>query len=421
MQKITYYAYILVQFYYICCKAGLLEELLEISERLVNDVSLSFKRYLAPVLYEENRLIGIKGARGTGKTTMLLQYLADKGVSSSYGAYFSLDELYFTSHTLVDTVKTFHQGGGKIVLLDEVHKYPGWAREIKNIYDRYSDLKIIFTGSSIMDITKQEGDLSRRAVMYELKGLSYREYLALFHGISLPLLDLEQLISPERHKLRKQFPTDFNPLAYFKEYLQYGYYPFSYSGKESYFQRLRQLVRTIVEYDMAEMKGFDIRHAKKMLRLLYIIAQQVPFKPNVNKLALKTDIHRNTINNYLYFLHDARLIYLLHQKGQSMATLQKPEKIFMDNPNLLYALSEDTPSIGTIREVFFNNQMGANFTLNHASQTDFVVDNKYYFEIGGKHKTSKQLDGLSQAWVVKDDIEYPVANSLPLWMFGFLY
>ena len=396
-----------------------MEKLIEISRYLIQAVSLTFRRYLFDQIDWDARLIAIKGARGTGKTTMLLQWLAEQNQPPWQAVYFSMDELYFVSHTLVDTAATFRQHGGKVMVLDEVHKYKDWAREIKIIYDRYADLKVIFTGSSIIDITRQEGDLSRRALFYELKGLSYREYLSLHHGISFPSYSLSQLLD-RQHQWSTDFPSVFRPLALFKDYLQYGYYPFSVEGYSSYYQRLRQMVRLIVEYDMAEVKGFDIRHAQKLLQLLHVVAQQVPFSPNIKSLAEKTRIHRNSINNYLYFLHEARLIHLLYPKGYSVAVLQKPEKIYLENTNLLYALSDEEPSVGTVRVVFFNNQISIDHVAFQSQYADFEIDGRH-FEVGGRHKNKKQLKGAQQGWVVKDDIEYPVGHSLPLWIFGFLY
>lgn len=397
-----------------------MEDLLAISNRLVARAPAGFKRYLFDQIRWESRLIGLKGARGTGKTTLLLQWLKQLGLPENQAAYFSLDEMYFTANSLVETARAFYQQGGKILVLDEVHKYPSWSREVKNLYDRYDDLKIVFTGSSIIDMSRQEGDLSRRAVMYELKGLSYREYLAWQHQLIFPALDLQKLLSGKM-SISKLFPADFKPLAYFQEYLKYGYYPFYKTDKPGYYLRLGQLARTIVEYDMAELKGFDIRHAKKMLQLLYVVAQQVPFRPNIQSLAQKTGIHRNSINNYLYFLHEARLIHLLHAAGISVTTLQKPEKIYLENTNLLYALSEEKPSTGSLRETFFANQLSVRHLVQHSPKADFEIDHTYSFEIGGKGKSGKQITGLPEARIVKDDIEYPVGRSIPLWLFGFLY
>ena len=223
------------------------------------------------------------------------------------------------------------------------------------------------------------------------------------------------------NSLRAHFPADFRPLAYFKDYLIQGYYPFYQEYQHTYPDRIRQIARAIVENDMAELKGFDIRHAKKMLQLLYVIAQQVPFKPNINRLSDKTKLHRNTIINYLHFLDNARLISLLFAYGYGTSTLQKPEKVYLQNTNLLYALSETPPDVGTVREVFFNNQLRTKHHVGYTAQTDLVVDRRYHFEVGGKNKGRKQIEGLTDAWVVKDDIEYPVGSSVPLWLFGFLY
>lgn len=397
-----------------------MEDLLLNSENLLNRVSLTFRRYLYFQINWNNRLIGIKGSRGTGKTTMLLQWLKEVDIPTRQKAYFSLDDIFFTGNSLVETAKLFYQQGGKILVLDEVHKYPTWAQEIKNLYDRFHDLKVVFTGSSIIDISKQEGDLSRRALMYELKGLSYREFLDFQYGIKFPKLSLEEILTSEGI-VRKKFPQEFKPLANFQEYLRFGYYPYQAEDRLGYFHRLRQQTRLIVEYDMAELKGFDIRHAKKMMQLLFVVAQQVPFKPNINSLAEKTGIHRNSINNYLYFLQEARLLTLLYPAGSSVAVLQKPEKIFLENTNLLFALSEETPSTGTVREIFFSNQVGSMHNTSYPKSGDFLVDGKFTFEIGGKNKDMSQLSNVENAWVVKDEIEYPVGKSLPLWLFGFLY
>jgi len=397
-----------------------MEDLLLNSENLLNRVSLTFRRYLYFQINWNNRLIGIKGSRGTGKTTMLLQWLKEVDIPTRQKAYFSLDDIFFTGNSLVETAKLFYQQGGKILVLDEVHKYPTWAQEIKNLYDRFHDLQVVFTGSSIIDISKQEGDLSRRALMYELKGLSYREFLDFQYGIKFPKLSLEEILTSEGI-VRKKFPQEFKPLANFQEYLRFGYYPYQAEDRLGYFQRLRQQTRLIVEYDMAELKGFDIRHAKKMMQLLFVVAQQVPFKPNINSLAEKTGIHRNSINNYLYFLQEARLLTLLYPAGSSVAVLQKPEKIFLENTNLLFALSEETPSTGTVREIFFSNQVGSMHNTSYPKSGDFLVDGKFTFEIGGKNKDMSQLSNVENAWVVKDEIEYPVGKSLPLWLFGFLY
>ncbi|GAA0879983.1 AAA family ATPase [Algoriphagus jejuensis] len=396
-----------------------MEELLEVSESMIRSTELNFRRYLYAEIDWSEKLIGIKGARGTGKTTLLLQYLNELQVPYNQKAYFSLDEIYFLSHSILEVVKRFHQTGGKIVVLDEVHKYPNWSQEVKNIHDRFRDLQVIFTGSSIIDISKEEGDLSRRAVMYELHGLSYREYLSLRHGIHVPKFSLEELLDPE-FSIRNHFPDDFLPLQHFQAYLRNGYFPFAGVNEVIYFKRLRQLVRTIVEFDMAEIKGFDIRNGKKLLQLLYLVAQQVPFKPNISTLAERTLIHRNSMVNYLIYLAEARLIDLQYPAGFSVVTLQKPEKIFMNNTNFLFALSEKKPESGTVRETFFNSLMKVTHTVQYSASVDFLVGGEFHFEVGGKNKGNKQIKE-KLTWIVKDDLEFPAGKSLPLWAFGMLY
>lgn len=317
-------------------------------------------------------------------------------------------------------MRQFYLEGGKVLLLDEVHKYPNWSVEIKNLHDLYKDLKIIFTGSSIIDISRQQGDLSRRAVMYELPGLSYREFLALKYGIQLPVFSLSEIWA-DAPALMKRLPASFRPLAHFSKYLELGYYPFVMEEAETVHQKLNQLIRTIVEYDMAELETFDIRNAKKMLQLLYVIAQQVPFKPNLVTLSEKTNIHRNSLNAYLHYLEQAKLITLLYPAGNRTAPLQKPEKIYLKDTNLQYALAEQAVESGTVRETFFLSQVHPVTQVQMPKQGDFLVSRKISVEIGGKGKTGKQLQGLSNAFVVKDDIAYPTGRSIPLWMFGFLY
>jgi hypothetical protein len=394
--------------------------LLEQSERLVSSVSLDFKRYLFNFIKWENRLIGIKGARGTGKTTLLLQWIKEQNLPTEKAAYFSLDDLYFTANTLKDTVSQFYKNGGVILVLDEVHKYKNWSQEIKNCYDFYPDLKIIFTGSSIIDIAKQEGDLSRRALLYELVGLSFREYLTMLHIIDLPILSLDDLLFNST-AIKKKIPNDFRPLKHFGNYLNYGYYPFGLADTTSVHQRINQLIRTIVEIDMAELQDFDIRNAKKLLQLIYVIAQQVPFKPNISNLAIKTGIHRNSLNNYLYYLEQAKIISLLFPTGNSIAILQKPEKIVLNNTTLLHALAEEKSLVGTVRETFFVSQLQTFHKVQLSKQADFLIDGKYTFEVGGKSKGQKQIEGIENAWIVKDDIELPMLNKIPLWMIGLLY
>ncbi len=397
-----------------------MEVLLETSERLTKFTTDSFRRGLYQQINWENRLIGIKGARGTGKTTLMLQRMKSLGKPSTEAAYFTLDDLYFTTHSLVETAAQFRRKGGKVLFLDEVHKYPNWATHLKNLYDLYPDLQLIFTGSSIVDISRQEVDLSRRVLMYELPGLSYREYLGFEGVVTIEALSLPLLLS-ENQAWKPFFPAGFKPLQYFEAYLSSGYYPFFREDKAGYRHRIQQLIRMIVEYDMAELKDFDIRNAKKMLQLLYVLAENVPFKPNLSELADKSGIHRNSVNNYLHYLEQAKLIKLLYRGGKGMVALQKPEKIYLENTNLAYALSLQKPDIGNLRETFFLNQVGYGHSVQESAVSDFLVEGSYTFEVGGRHKGKKQIEGIQKAFLVKDDIESGFGTTLPLWLFGFLY
>jgi len=301
-----------------------------------------------------------------------------------------------------------------------VHKFPGWSRVIKNLYDFYPDLHIVFTGSSIIDIAREEVDLSRRALVHELHGLSYREYLVYKTGTPLHIVSLEQIIN-KPSGIRKLFDPRIQPLRHFEEYFSSGYYPFFKEDPQGYHQRLQQLIRIIVEYDMAELRDFDIRNAKKMLQLLSILAENVPFKPNLSKLADKSNIHRNSINSYLHYLEQARLIHLLYPAGISTAILQKPEKVYLNNPNLASAISIELPDKGNIRETFFLSQLKVSHTVHYPKEGDFLVNGRWIFEIGGKNKSNAQIEKLSNAFVIKDDMEFPASGTLPLWLFGFLY
>jgi len=394
-------------------------EIIAQSEAIIESTPIGFTRYLTDHIRWNNRLIGLIGARGTGKTTMLLQWLREQNLPAKHRAYFSLDDLYFTQHSLKETAVAFYKGGGKILVLDEVHKYKTWAQEIKILYDFYPKLQIVFTGSSIIDIAKQQGDLSRRALIYELPGLSFREYLRMMGIADIQTVKLGEILQENPKKLN--LPDDFRPLEHFKEYLRYGYYPFVIEDPDSVHHKINQMIRTAVEYDMAELPDFDVRNARKLLQLIYIIAQQVPFKPNLSALAQKTAIHRNSLNHYLHLLERARIISMLYPFGNSTATLRKPEKIFLNNTNLHYSLAEEGVQIGTVRETFFLSQLRPSNKIALPKQGDFILNGKYTVEIGGKGKDRKQIRGIKNAWLVRDDIDAPAKNVLPLWMFGLLY
>jgi len=342
-------------------------------------------------------------------------------MSSPHGVYLPLDDLHFSRYTLFDTASEIIKLGGKNIFMDEVHKYPGWAREIKLIYDRYPDVHVVFTGSSVIDISKEEAELGRRAALYDLHGLSYREYLNLAYRQNLEAVSLESILSESGPNFRSLFPSDFMPLKYFTEYLEFGYYPFFTEYRETFHLRLRQMTRFIVEHDLSEIKEFDLRNAKKMLQLIAIIAAQVPFKPNYSKLAEKTGLHRNSLASYMQYLDRAKIINLLYPRSFSTAALQKPEKIYFENTNLMYALAEPKPEIGAVREAFAYNQLSQSHSVRHSKIGDFMIDGKWIFEVGGESKTRKQLSGGENEFLIVDNLEFPVMHKIPLWILGFLY
>ncbi|WP_256009532.1 ATP-binding protein [Desertivirga xinjiangensis] len=396
-------------------------ETLQIKSNIViQDQSMDIIREQGRLIDWNDRLIGIVGARGTGKTTLMLQRLKEQYGFNKEALYITMDDIYFTSHTLSDLAVTFRQQGGKILFIDEVHKYPDWAKEIKNIYDFYRDLKIVFTGSSVIDISRKNADLSRRAVQYELTGLSYREFLQ-FSGIAAPkrssLTDLLKHHVEIAHELMK----DFKPLKHFGDYLKFGYYPFFIENIHTYHMRIERVVRLIIEEDLQFISGFNPHHSRKVYQLLYILATNVPFKPNISKLAEKTGMSRNIIVEYLYYLEGARLINTLSAAGRSTSILQKPDKVFLENTNLSYALTPENADRGTIREAFFMGQLkNSKHDIKLPSKGDFLVDDKYTFEIGGKAKSGNQINGIEESFIVADDIEAGISNKIPLWLFGML-
>lgn len=380
---------------------------------LLNNVSTDFIRYLHDQIEWDSRLIAILGARGIGKTTMLLQHikLYDRMDET---LFVTADDLYFSEHKIFDLAMDFYQHGGKKLYIDEIHKYNGWSREIKNIYDLIPGLQVVYTGSSILDLEMGEADLSRRKLEYRLAGLSFREYLAISHGYHLPVYSLEEVLS---HKV--DFPYEKErPLQLFKEYLQQGYYPFF--KEKGYYIRLRSVLNQTLENDIPIFAKMNVNTAQKLKRLLYIIAQSVPFKPNFTKLATLLDINRNTISELMFYLEKAGVINQLRSDTEGVRLLGKVDKVYLNNTNLAYALSDSNPDIGNIRETIFFSMMRTTQSITTSTASDFAIG-KYTFEIGGKNKSQKQIREVENAYVIKDDIEFGMLNIIPLWMFGFTY
>ncbi|MEA2042502.1 MAG: AAA family ATPase [Bacteroidota bacterium] len=397
-----------------------MEKLIQQFRTRLNSVDLSFKRYLWEQINWKNRLSAIVGARGVGKTTLLLQHIKQNHKNLDDVLYVSLDNLYFSKTTLSDFTDEFVKQGGKYLFIDEVHKYPDWSVEIKNIYDTYPELSIVITGSSALDIHKGKGDLSRRIIIYKMNGLSFREFILFKYNINFPVYSLSEILQ-NANEIAETINNSIKPIKYFGEYLKTGYYPFFTEDEEGYYERIEQTVTQIIENDLHSIENIDYTAIHNLRKLLTIIAEIVPFKPNISKLSLKIGINRETLVKYLYWLHRAELLLLLTTNKFGISKLNKPDKVYLNNPNLIYALTESKVNVGTLRETFFYNQLHVNHKINYTDRSDFLIDNTYIFEIGGKNKTRKQIAGIKNAYIAADNIEYPHKNTIPVWMFGFLY
>jgi hypothetical protein len=393
-------------------------------EKFIQKLQLVSTHFTRSIIHEINwktRLIGIKGARGIGKTTLLLQYIKLKHSNElEKTLYISLDSIWFSNNSLVDLVESFIKKGGKYLFLDEVHKYPNWSQEIKNIYDDYTDLQIVFTGSSLLEILNARADLSRRAIIYTMQGLSFREYIAIEKGINLPVINLDEVLN-NHINISQQILKEIKPFVHFDSYLKMGYYPFYKEEKELFNQRLNEVVNMILEIELPLLRNLEIAYIHRIKQLLVILTESVPFTPNITKLSSKIGINRATLLTYLHYLEEAELTIHLNNESGGLSKLQKPTKLYLNNTNLMFILQNDSVNIGTLREIFFANQLKYKHTLSLSQFGDFLIDNKYIIEIGGKDKSFKQIEGIENAYVAADDIEFGFGNKIPLWLFGFLY
>ncbi|MEN0047298.1 MAG: AAA family ATPase [Bacteroidota bacterium] len=387
--------------------------------RLLKTVNFSFKRYLYEQINWNDRLIMIKGQRGVGKTTLLLQYIKNKIQDLSKSLYITLDDIYFTSNTLSDLVEEFVLNDGRFIFIDEVHRYPNWSIELKNIYDFYPDLKVVATGSSAIALHQGAADLSRRASVYHLHTLSLREYIALFHDVDLIPIQLSDLIQ-QHEAIALDINQVIKPILFFNEFLRYGTYPFANTKDALYYEKLKNIINLIIDNDIPAVENITYETRIKIKKLLYLISTSVPFKPNISELSQKVGTSRDVLLKHLHLLSRAGIINLLTQSGLGTSIMQKPDKIYLNNSTLMYALDERTNK-GTVRETFFMNQVSANHKVSYPKSGDFMVDDKYVFEVGGKHKSYKQIAGMDNAFIASDDIEYGFKNKIPLWLFGFLY
>ncbi len=388
-----------------------MEELLFIYKELLNRVNVRFLRYLHKEIDWGARLIAILGARGVGKTTLLLQHIKLNKIEKE-SLYVSADNLYFSKNSLYELAGTFYKYGGKYFFIDEVHKYKKWSQEIKNIYDSYPGLQVVYTGSSILDIYSGFGDLSRRSLVYTLHGMSFREFLFYEVGVDMEPVSLESIVQQKVLGPEK-------PLPLFKKYLEHGYYPFYKEGQFN--QRLSAMINAVLEVDIPKYIEMRVNTIDKLKILLRIISESAPFKPNMSKLADMIGVSRNVLPDYFSFLERTKIITILRSNTKGVRSLGKVGKVYLHNSNLMEVLSPQKREVGNIREAFFISQVMVKHQCELPPGSDFFVDNKFLFEIGGKSKTRKQIAGQKNAYVVKDEIEHGFDNSIPLWYFGLLY
>lgn len=398
-----------------------MEQLQSQHVRLLSHMNLQHQRSLMNEINWNAQLIGIRGARGVGKTTLMLQHIKEiYETDPTVALYASLDHLYFSRHSLLELAEEFYKQGGQRLYLDEVHKYEGWSREIKNIYDGFPELKVVFTDSSLLNILNAEADLSRRCVSYDMQGLSFREYLLFKEGLSFPTFALEDIL---QHPLEiaQEVVAQCRPLQHFPKYLQEGYYPFFLQQDVDYLTQVQKVVSLILEIELPQLRQVDVGNVRKLRSLLAVLSSGVPFAVDISKMAQMAELNRNTILSYLSHLHRARLINLLYSDKLNLKRMQKPDKIYLENTNLLQALSLTQVEVGTQRETFFVNQLSHNHQVEYGKQADFLIDRCFTIEVGGQSKDGKQIAGTQNSFIAADGIEYAFGNKLPLWLFGFLY
>lgn len=398
-----------------------MESLFKKHRILVSQVSMKIVRQLMNSIDWEKQLVSIRGSRGVGKTTLMRQYIRKTyGVNAGEVLYLVMDSMYFTTHSLLDVAERFHLMGGKHLFLDEVHKYPTWSKEIKEICDLWPDLKITFTGSSLLQILNADADLSRRVLNYDMAGLSFREFLRFYKNIELPSYPLDEILE-HADDICQRVCAACPPQLLFEEYLRVGYYPFHDGNEQEYYSRIENVVSFIIDQEMTQFCGVEPAYTRKLKAMLLFLANNVPYDVSIAKLSSYLEINKTTVLSYLTSMQKAELLNLLYTENKSVTKMQKPDKIYLYNPNMHYAFSAEE-KIGTIRECFVVNQLSTSHTVEYGkAQGDFMIDGKITIEVGGKDKSFEQIANIPNSYVLADSMEFPIGKKLPLWLVGFLY
>ena len=403
-----------------------MDTLLRKHDRLLANTSMDIVREQMNQIHWNAQIISIMGPKGVGKSTLLRQYVKrNYQIGDRRSLYCSADSVDFSTRTLVELAEQFSINGGELLIVDEIHKYkPGtsdWSKEVKEIYELFPKLKLIVSGSSLLKLKEGDADLSRRAIKYTMPGLSFREALRFYHGLDFPKWTLEDILT-HPFDLWEMVTSKCKPVVHFKEYLEKGYYPFLLEGEGEYFTRIEQVVNYIIETELPQICKVDVANIRKLQALVKLIAEEVPFELNANKIAGSMEIGRDTVVEYLKYLGDAKILNLLYSDRKKTGKLSKPDKVYLENPNLLYAIAPDKVEIGTARESFAVNSLSESHLVEYGkAQGDFKIDSKYTFEIGGRSKDFSQIAGIPNSYVFADDWDMPDGAKLPLWMLGFLY
>ncbi len=397
-----------------------MERLYVFQEQLIRATTFLFRRDFIDKIEWDERLIGLIGARGVGKTTLILQHLTENTESKEETLYITIDNLAMPIESLFTFAEEFYKSGGKRLYIDEIHKFPNWAIELKNVYDLIPGLKVVFSGSSILKILDDKTDLSRRAVIYSIPGLSFREFLQIKLSIELPVYNLEKILN-NHESIASSLVRSFQPLALYNPYMKFGHYPYFLQSENTYGIKLNSTINYVLENEISTFLRADLRTIQKLKRLLYIIAASVPFQPNISKLAQALELNRTTLLSYLSLLDTAEIIHSLFNSGSFYGKLSKPGKILLLHPNLAFCMNPQNMNQGSLRESFIVNQLKYNHKVELSNVADFLIDEKITFEIGGKGKTRRQIKNVPESYIIADDLETGSKNKIPMWLFGFLY
>ena len=396
----------------------MLEKLFAKSNQILKLHNFTYKRYFYNTIHFDDKMLGILGSRGVGKTTVILQYLNSLDLPKHKKLYFSADSIITSAISLYKIAEQFSKSGGEVLAIDEIHKYKDFEKELKEIYD-FLDLKVIFSGSSALQLEQKKADLSRRAVLYRVKGLSFREFLELKLDRKFQSYTLEEILK-NHIDIAYEIVNKIKPFEYFKEYLEYGYFPYYFENSATYSIKLEETINTVIESDLPIIFNIEPQNIQKLKQLVSFICTSKPYELNITNLSKKIGINRNTLYKYVYYLTVGNIFSSLKAKAKGDNIFSKPQKLYLNNPNLSYSYCSSN-EIGTIREQFFLNMLSQGHDVAYPKIGDFIIDEKYLFEVGGQNKSYRQIKDIANSYVVSDDIEIGFANKIPLWLFGFIY